>query len=173
MTNEKALYDRQLLTYGEEAQKLMQQSSCLISGLDGVGVEAAKNVILSGVKVVSIHDTALTTIADLTTQFYLTEGDIGKNRAEACVAKLAELNQYVHVEAITGNLTDDIIKKFKVIVLINQSGEEIERISKVTRANGIKFIICDTAGLFTRIFVDVGESHLVSDLDGQRLKMAV
>lgn len=52
----------------------------------------AKNVILSGLGIVTIHDTALTVIADLTTQFYLTESDIGKNRAESCVTKLAELN---------------------------------------------------------------------------------
>ncbi|KAA6401271.1 MAG: putative Ubiquitin-activating enzyme E1 1 [Streblomastix strix] len=168
-----SLNSRQVLVYGEKTQKLISESSCLISGLDGVGVEIAKNVILSGLGIVTIHDTALTVIADLTTQFYLTESDIGKNRAESCVTKLAELNQYVHVEAITGILTDDVIKNYKVVVLVNANGQEIERISKSCRANGIKFIICDTAGLFSRIFVDVGESHLVQDLDGERLKMAV
>lgn len=30
-------------------------------------------------------------------QFYLTEADLGKPRAAACVAKLAELNRYVAV----------------------------------------------------------------------------
>ena len=41
---------------------------------------AAKNVILAGVKSVTIHDTADTGIQDLSAQFYLGKADVGRNR---------------------------------------------------------------------------------------------
>lgn len=68
-----------------EAMKKISQSSVLISGMNGAGVEIgfdfisfgsnyslnffkAKNVILSGIHVVTIHDNVNTKISDLSTQ---------------------------------------------------------------------------------------------------------
>ena len=58
----------------------MQNSSVLISGMKGLGMEIAKNVILSGVKSVTLHDTENVSMADLGSQFFLRESDIGINR---------------------------------------------------------------------------------------------
>jgi hypothetical protein len=65
---------------GDGAMQRMAQSSVLICGMGGLGVEAAKNVVLSGVKAVVVQDTAVTTVADLGTQFFLRESHIGQNR---------------------------------------------------------------------------------------------
>ena len=46
----------------------MAHSNVLISGLNGLGVEIAKNVVLGGVKSVTLHDTQTATMFDLTTQ---------------------------------------------------------------------------------------------------------
>ena len=43
-------------------------------------MEIAKNVILSGVKSVTLHDTEKVEVADLGCQFFLRESDIGANR---------------------------------------------------------------------------------------------
>ena len=56
---------------GQDAMRKMQASNILISGLGGCGVEIAKNIILAGVKSVTLHDTALATHADLSTQVSL------------------------------------------------------------------------------------------------------
>lgn len=50
------LYSRQLYVLGHEAMQRMAKSSVLIAGLGGVGVEVAKNIILGGVKSVTLHD---------------------------------------------------------------------------------------------------------------------
>ena len=55
----------------------MQSSDVLISGLGGLGVEIAKNVILGGVKSVTLHDTKQVTNLDLSAQYFLTKDDIG------------------------------------------------------------------------------------------------
>lgn len=41
-------------------------------------------MILAGVKSLTLHDTSEVTLRDLGAQFYLSEADIGRNRAEAC-----------------------------------------------------------------------------------------
>ena len=81
-------------------------------------------------------------------QFYLSEADVGKNRAAACVGKLAELNNYVKVAAHTEQLTEAYIKQFQVVVLTNSSLEDQLRIGEIAHASGIKFIVGDTRGLF-------------------------
>lgn len=53
---------------GHEAMKRMQNSNVLISGMRGLGVEIAKNVILGGVRSVTVHDQGLAEWRDLSSQ---------------------------------------------------------------------------------------------------------
>lgn len=53
---------------GHDAMKRMQNSNVLISGLRGLGVEIAKNVILGGVKSVTLHDEGVAEWRDLSSQ---------------------------------------------------------------------------------------------------------
>lgn len=62
------LYSRQLYVLGHEAMRKMASSDVLISGMNGLGVEIAKNVILSGVKSVTVHDQEVCQISDLSSQ---------------------------------------------------------------------------------------------------------
>jgi ubiquitin-activating enzyme E1 len=45
---------------------------------------------------------------------------VGQNRAEVVCPRIAELNNYVQVSSYTGALTEDVVKKFQVIVDTNQ-----------------------------------------------------
>lgn len=164
---DEGLYSRQLYVLGHEAMRRMACSDVLISGLGGLGVEIAKNVILGGVKSVTLHDQANCSIMDLSSQFYLEENDLGKNRAEACFEKLADLNSYVQCRVYTGQLDDEIIKQYRVIVLTNCPLEEQLRISKITHTNNIALIISDTRGVFAQVFCDFGEEFTVTDTNGE------
>lgn len=53
---------------GHEAMKKMANSNVLISGMKGLGIEIAKNVVLGGVKSVTIHDTGNASWYDLSSQ---------------------------------------------------------------------------------------------------------
>jgi ubiquitin-activating enzyme E1 len=57
-------------------------------GANALGVELAKNIILSGVKRFVIQDTKKAAFTDLAGQFFLGEQDIGFNRAEKSAKKL-------------------------------------------------------------------------------------
>lgn len=164
---DEGLYSRQLYVLGHDAMRRMASSDVLISGLGGLGVEVAKNVILAGVKSVTLHDEALCTVEDLSSQFYLTENDVGKNRAEVCCQQLSELNTYVPTRAYTGPLTDSFIKGFRVVVLTNSLLAEQLHVNEITHANDIALVIADTRGLFAQVFCDFGENFTVLDTNGE------
>ena len=130
---DESLYSRQLYVLGHEAMKKMAKAAVLISGMKGLGVEIAKNIILGGVKAVTLHDTDNAEIADLSSQFYLSEEDIGKNRAAVSLNKLGELNAYVTTNASMEPLTEEMITKYTVVVLTNSSLDEQLRIAEITR----------------------------------------
>lgn len=163
---DEGLYSRQLYVLGHDAMRRMARSDVLISGLGGLGVEIAKNVILGGVKSVTLHDKALCSLADLSSQFYLTADDVGKNRAEVSCRQLSELNNYVPTSAYTGDLTEEFLRKFRVVVLTLTPSAEQHRIAEITHRNNIALITADTRGLFSQIFCDFGTDFTVYDPTG-------
>jgi ubiquitin-activating enzyme E1 len=94
---DESLYSRQLYVLGHEAMKRMSASNVLVVGLKGLGVEIAKNIALAGVKSLTLYDPAPATIADLSSQFFLRAGDVGKSRATVTAPRVAELNIYTPV----------------------------------------------------------------------------
>lgn len=70
--------------------------------------------MLAGVKSVTLHDEGEVEMWDLSANFSLSEGDIGKNRAEACVSKLQELNNAVKVSSLTAPLVKEQLSDFQV-----------------------------------------------------------
>lgn len=167
MQIDEGLYSRQLYVLGHEAMQKMAVSNILISGLKGLGVEIAKNVVLGGVKSVTLHDTGLVELSDLSSQFFLQVGDIGKNRAEVSLPRISELNSYVRLSVNTKKLTEDFLGQFQVVVLTQSSLDEQLWAGDFCHERGIKLIIADTRGLFGQIFCDFGESFTVVDTNGE------
>jgi len=165
---DEGLYSRQLYVLGHDAMRRMGKSDVLISGVRGLGVEIAKNVILGGVKSVTIHDEGLVALTDLSSQFYLSEKDVGRNRAEVSVPSLAELNKNVPVIPFTGKLIPEFVSKFRVVVLTASSLEEQLWISDMTHSKNIALIVASTRGLFGQVFCDFGTDFVISDKDGNQ-----
>uniref|UniRef100_A0A1D1ZMI8 E1 ubiquitin-activating enzyme n=1 Tax=Auxenochlorella protothecoides TaxID=3075 RepID=A0A1D1ZMI8_AUXPR len=161
------LHSRQLAVYGKESMRRMATANVLVAGVTGLGVEAAKNVILAGVKSVTLQDTASCTLRDLSSHFYLSESDIGKNRAEACKAQLQELNTAVTVSAAPVPLTEELVADFQVVVAVDVPLEQAIRIDSFCHANGIAFIRADIRGVFASVFCDFGPQFTVYDVDGE------
>ena len=47
-------------------------------------------------------------------QYFLTEADLGKNRAVTSAPRVAELNLYVQVDSYTGSLSTEFLSQFEV-----------------------------------------------------------
>jgi ubiquitin-activating enzyme E1 len=164
---DESLYSRQLYVMGHEAQRKMAASSVLIVGLNGLGVEVAKNVILAGVKSVALHDTNVVTYADLSAQFYFSEADLGANRAAVSAPKLAELNPHVAVSVVHDLDLASLKDHFKIVVLIDVPAARRAEIADHCHANGVYVVAGDTYGVFGSIFCDFGPSFVVHDIDGE------
>ncbi|CAI6762582.1 ANM_collapsed_G0032080.mRNA.1.CDS.1 [Saccharomyces cerevisiae] len=165
---DESLYSRQLYVLGKEAMLKMQTSNVLILGLKGLGVEIAKNVVLAGVKSMTVFDPEPVQLADLSTQFFLTEKDIGQKRGDVTRAKLAELNAYVPVNVLDS--LDDVtqLSQFQVVVATDTvSLEDKVKINEFCHSSGIRFISSETRGLFGNTFVDLGDEFTVLDPTGE------
>ncbi|NXW53530.1 UBA1 enzyme, partial [Eurystomus gularis] len=96
-------------------------------------------------------------------QFLLGESDVGQNRAEASQQALAELNPCVAVAAYTGELSEDFLASFQVVVLTESPLEEQLRVGDFCHAQGICFIVADAKGLAGQLFCDFGEHFIIDD----------
>ncbi|KAJ2307184.1 E1 ubiquitin-activating protein, partial [Coemansia sp. Cherry 401B] len=152
---------------GVEAMKKMSTSNVLIVGLKGLGCEIAKNVVLAGVKSVTLYDPSPVAISDLSSQFFLHQEDVGKPRAKVSAPRLAELNQYVPVSVLDQELTPEVIATFKCVVVTDLPQQQKLEISEAARQHNVCFISTETRGLFGYAFNDFGSEFLVIDPTGE------
>ncbi|KAI9153966.1 hypothetical protein LWI28_019105 [Acer negundo] len=162
------LHSRQLAVYGRETMRRLFASNVLISGMQGLGAEIAKNLILAGVKSVTLHDEGDVELWDLSSNFIFSEDDVGKNRALASVQKLQELNNSVVVSSLTAELTKEQLSDFQAVVFTDISLEKAVEFDDYchTHQPPIAFIKSEVRGLFGNVFCDFGPKFTVFDVDG-------
>ncbi|KAJ3682852.1 hypothetical protein LUZ60_013079 [Juncus effusus] len=163
------LHSRQLAVYGRETMRRLFGSNVLVSGLNGLGAEIAKNLVLAGVKSVTLHDTEKVEMWDLSSNFFFSEEDIGKNRALACVQKLQELNNAVLVSTLTEDLKEEHLSSFQAVVFTDIGLDKAIQFNEYCRTHKppIPFIRSEIRGLFGGVFCDFGPEFTVLDTDGE------
>ena len=162
------LYSRQIIYLGIDSMKKISQLKLLIIGLRGLGVEIAKNIIVSGPKSVTIFDSNKVEINDLGSNFYLSEKDIGKRRDESCISKLKRLNKYVQVNYLKESNINEIYSKlsgnFNVLIVTEMlPKDDIILLNDISRNNNICFIYSVICGLCSFIFSDFGKNFTIYD----------
>ncbi|XP_073242373.1 ubiquitin-like modifier-activating enzyme 6 [Porites lutea] len=172
-----SLYSRQRYMLGDGAMIKMAQSKVFLSGLGGLGVEIAKNVVLAGVKSITLHDTKIACFEDLGSQFFLREDDIrnNKNRAEASASLLAELNPYVAIQTSTTSISSgnlDFLKHYQCVILTEAPLSlqlEVDSFC-MSQKPPIKFISAGIHGVVSWAFCDFGLNFEVLDSTGEEPK---
>ncbi|KAJ7950026.1 Ubiquitin activating enzyme E1 [Quillaja saponaria] len=162
------LHSRQLAVYGRETMRRLFASNVLISGMQGLGAEIAKNLILAGVKSVTLHDEGAVDLWDLSSNFIFSESDVGNNRALASVQKLQELNNSVVVSTLTTELTKEKLSDFQAVVFTDVNLEKAIEFDDYCHNHQppISFIKSEACGLFGSVFCDFGPEFTVFDVDG-------
>ncbi|GAB5591324.1 E1 ubiquitin-activating protein aos1 [Umbelopsis nana] len=183
--DEAALYDRQIRLWGLESQQRIRNANILIAGIKGLGNEICKNLVLAGIGSLTILDHEPVTVQDLGAQFFLTDSDIGKNRAEAAAVQVQALNPRVVVKTDTGDIEtkpDTFFDQFDIVCITNASKptlvrrtangsdktpsvlhllwrlQQQVRLDVICRSNKTPFYAADTFGMFGYIFCDL-HSH--------------
>uniref|UniRef100_A0A8K9VBV4 Ubiquitin-activating enzyme E1 C-terminal domain-containing protein n=1 Tax=Oncorhynchus mykiss TaxID=8022 RepID=A0A8K9VBV4_ONCMY len=163
---------------GDSAMQQMAQSSVFLSGMGGLGVEIAKNIVLAGVKVLTLHDTKQCETWDLGSNFFLRQDDVltQRNRALAVHPRVAELNPYVHVDTSSSSLdlSTDLcfLKRYQCVILTEARLSLQKKINDFCHFHQppIRFIGCDAYGICVRVFCDFGDQFEVSDPTGEEAK---
>lgn len=163
------LHSRQLAVYGRETMRRLFASNVLVSGLQGLGAEIAKNLILAGVKSVTLHDEGTVELWDMSSNFIFSENDVGKNRALASVQKLQELNNAVVISTLTTKLTKEDLSDFQAVVFTDINFEKAIEFNDYCHSHQppIAFIKAEVRGLFGSVFCDFGPEFTVFDVDGE------
>ncbi|XP_074650739.1 ubiquitin-like modifier-activating enzyme 6 [Tubulanus polymorphus] len=169
------LYSRQRYVLGDSAMHKMAKSTVLVYGLGGLGIEIAKNIVLAGVKSLTIQDAEAATASDLGVQFFLREVDVlnRRNRAESSCPRVAELNPYVSVDSLTTSIDENTdlsyLKKYQCVVLTEVSLKVAIKVNDYCRTQQppIKFILGQVYGVFGSVFCDFGAEFEVMDTDGE------
>ena len=163
-------YSRQIYTLGMEAMNKLTNLNIFIFGLQGLGVEISKNIILAGPKKVLIFDDNKVSLSDLGSNFYLTKNDINTRRDEACLIKLKENNQYVEVE-ISNDFNNSLNECNIIVITQIMKLEKLYEINDFCRNNKKGFIYAGLFGITNFLFVDFGENHIIFDPDGEEKKI--
>ncbi|EUD69110.1 ubiquitin-activating enzyme E1 [Plasmodium inui San Antonio 1] len=170
------LYSRQLGTYGFELMNKLIKLNILIVNVKSVGLECAKNLILSGPKSVCIYDNDICQVSDIGVNFYIDEEDVKNKvtRSDAVIKQLQELNSYVHIYNYKGELDEPFLQSFDVVVCCDVSHTLLVKYSKMVRsispAKKIAFLCCNIYGLCGYLFVDFGKGFVCYDKDGENIK---
>ncbi|CAM9469670.1 unnamed protein product, partial [Phaeothamnion confervicola] len=190
---DEGLYSRQLYVMGKSAMLKMGKANVLVSGLSGLGAEIAKNVILAGVRSVTLHDDTPVRLEDLSSSYCAAEGDVGRPRAEAALPRLRGLNPHVEVRLLHGSLTAALqrqgdaegraggrsdgdassgrpVDPFDVVVLVDAGVGAQVAANDLCRCIGARFVAASLRGAFASLFNDFGAMWTVDDADGEEPK---
>ena len=174
---DEALYSRQLYVLGREGQSKMASSTVLVCGLTGTGAELAKNVILAGVKAVTLYDPTPVTHCNLGGNPYARIADVGKPRADCCAPRLAELNPYVTVSVMKNGSSGEAmgslhscdvdewsarVRGYRCVAVCDAvSDEELKAIDDACRRENVCLVACESRGVCTSLFCDFGPRRSV------------
>lgn len=138
----------------------------LICGMNGLGAEVSKNIILAGIKSITFLDDKKITELDSYSQFLVPVTSVGKNRATESLVRAQTLNPMVDMKADSDALADkadNFFHNFDVVVCIEASTKEQVRVDNACRMGGVKFFAGDLWGMFGYYFSDLQEHHFVED----------
>jgi ubiquitin-activating enzyme E1 len=159
------LYDRQIRTLGEDANKKILSSSVVIIGLEnGLATEIGKNLCLLGVSEIFLFDNEHIQQSNLETGFYYSESNIGKIRSNVLSEKIKELNPYVNVVPI---FSEEEITTYSILMIVNQSPEKVIYYEKKFFN---KMVCVFSTGIAGMIFSCAGKNHTITDTMGENIE---
>ncbi|XP_057695203.1 SUMO-activating enzyme subunit 1 isoform X2 [Corythoichthys intestinalis] len=158
---EAAQYDRQIRLWGLDAQKRLRGSKVLLAGLGGLGAEVAKNLILAGVKGLTLldHDKGND---QSWAQFLIPVTERGQNRAQASLERAQILNPMVEVLADRDRVEDkpdSFFLQFNAVCLTCCSKDTMVRIDQLCSQHNILVFCGDVHGYYGYMFCNLGPEH--------------
>ena len=162
MNFDEQFYSRQVASVGINFMKRFSKLKIFIYGLNGLGIEIAKNLTLSGPEKITIYDKKKINEEDLQCNFFITEKDIGFQRDETCIKKLRELNN-IECNILNDNNYINHLKNYDIVIITEiLELEKLEEINDICHQNKIGFIYGLTFGFSFFCFIDYGKHKIIN-----------
>lgn len=162
MNFDEQFYSRQTAAIGINFMNKFSKLKIFIYGLNGLGIEIAKNLILSGPEKITIFDKKIINKEDLQCNFFITEKDIGFQRDEVCLKKLKELNN-IECDTLNNNNYINYIYNYNIVIVSEiLELEKLVELNDICQQNNIGFIYGLALGLSFYCFVDYGEHVIIN-----------
>lgn len=156
--DEIALYDRQIRLWGMQAQERIRNANILLIGLKALGTEIAKNLVLAGVGTLTILDHEAVSDDDVGSQFFISQEQVGQNRAESAQPELQKLNPRVNLFTdpdVVFTKLPEYFSSFDITIATNVPFLALQQINMMCRDFSRRFYAADTHGMFGYIFSDL------------------
>lgn len=165
--DEAALYDRQIRLWGLDAQKRLRAARVLLIGVGGLGAEVAKNIVLAGIRSLTLLDDQKVSLQDSCNQFLIDQSHHVTNRAEGSLHRTQQLNPMVEVRVDTescSSKSEQFFEAFDVICATCCTLSELLRLDDICRRRKIAFFAGDVFGYFGYMFADLHEHEYAEDI---------
>ncbi|KAF1839009.1 hypothetical protein BDW02DRAFT_585386 [Decorospora gaudefroyi] len=163
--DEIALYDRQIRLWGVAAQQKIRTANILLVTIKSLANEIAKNLVLAGIGSITLADHEVVTEADLGAQFFITDADVGKNRAEAAAPQVRKLNPRVDVKVLPTDIRNEQDPKFyaayDIIIATDMDFLSSSALNAGARLARKPFYLGASHGMYGYIFADLVEHSFV------------
>ena len=142
-----------------EAQNAIHSAQILLITMKALGNEIAKNLVLAGINSLSISDLSLVSAEDLGAQFFLTEEDVGRQRAEAALPRIQKLNKRVNVSILPVDpLTSadtSYLAPFTTVIATDLPFSLLKTLNAACRISNKPFYCAGSHGLYGYMFADL------------------
>jgi len=175
-SDEIALYDRQIRLWGVQAQEKIRNANILLITMKALANEIGKNLVLAGIHSLTIVDHELVTESDLGAQFFISEADIGMNRAEAAAPQIRKLNPRVNVIVDPSDIKTkgpDFFGQFDIVIATDLQPDTLNIINTATRVNHRPFYTAGVHGFYGFIFSDLIQHDYVIEREKSNVTTAI
>ncbi|KAI9818543.1 MAG: hypothetical protein M1827_000602 [Pycnora praestabilis] len=156
--DEIALYDRQIRLWGVKAQEKLRTANILLITIKALANEVAKNLVLAGIGSLTIVDHEVVTEDDLCSQFFISDSDVNKNRAQAAAAQIQKLNPRVRLHVDTSDIRSkdpSFLAPYDIIIATELDLDTLSVINTSARVSNRPFYAVGTHGMYGYIFADL------------------
>jgi ubiquitin-like 1-activating enzyme E1 A len=138
----------------------IRKANILLIRIKALANEVAKNLVLAGVGSLTIIDHEPVTEQDLGAQFFVSDKDVGTNRAHAAAPEIQKLNPRVNLHVDTDDIRQKpdlqaFLSPFDIVIAADFDFPTAWRINAATRMNNQAFYAAGAHGMYGYIFSDL------------------
>lgn len=168
MKNKELFISRQIASLGLEMQTKINELNIFIFGLESVGIEILKNLLLTCVKSIGLYDISSADQSDKGFNFFF-KGDSKMTRASSAKTSYQHLNSFTPIhEYMSFSNFPEFLPLYDVVVITKCFEKSLLlKINKFCREKQIGFIYCGLLSYFGFLFLDYGKNFAVLDTNGK------